>query len=112
MHDIVHDFAQIMSKNECFTINSDKDLGSNYNYAHHLQLEIPTEAQFPKSIYSVKNLRTLIFLLYQSHYDLSNLFQHFRYLRALTLNCGNTLLKEPLNAVGNFIHLRNLSLVK
>ncbi|KAK4587155.1 hypothetical protein RGQ29_024038 [Quercus rubra] len=38
--------------------------------------------------------------------------EHFRYLRALTLNCGNTLLNEPLDAVGNFIHLRYLNLVK
>ncbi|XP_030958412.1 putative disease resistance protein RGA3 [Quercus lobata] len=30
MHDIVHDFAQLISKNECFTINSDIDLGVDH----------------------------------------------------------------------------------
>ena len=40
MHDVVHDFAQLMSKNECFSINSDKELGSDYKIARHLQLEI------------------------------------------------------------------------
>ena len=65
MHDVVHDFAQLMSKNECFSINSDKELGSDYKIARHLQLEILKKTQFPGSIYSAKNLRTLIFV-YQS----------------------------------------------
>jgi hypothetical protein len=52
MHDIVHDFAQLMTKNECFTINSDIELGSDYRNAHHLHLEIPEQAQFPVFIYS------------------------------------------------------------
>ena len=45
------------------------DLGFDYNYARHLQLEIPTEAQFPKSMYSAKNYMHPHFFLYQSHYD-------------------------------------------
>jgi hypothetical protein len=39
MHDIVHDFAQLMTKNECFTINSDTKLGLDYKNARHLRLE-------------------------------------------------------------------------
>ena len=80
MHDIVHDFAQLMSKTECFAINSHMELGSYYKNVRHLQLKILRVAKFPKSIYSAKNLCSLIFE-YQSDYNLSNLFQHFRCLR-------------------------------
>ncbi|KAM4118787.1 hypothetical protein ACJW30_03G008300 [Castanea mollissima] len=111
MHDIVHDFAQLMSKNVCFTINSNIGLETNYKTARHLELEIPKEAQFPKSIYSAKNLRTLIFVN-RSDCMLSTLFQHFRRLRILTLDGGypSKLTKLP-DAVENFIHLRYLYLV-
>ncbi|KAK7848312.1 putative disease resistance protein rga3, partial [Quercus suber] len=58
-----------------------------------------------------RNLRTLIFV-YQSDYNLSTLFQHFKCLRTLTLNFeyGDTLEELP-DAVENFIHLRYLNLV-
>ena len=54
MHDVVHDFAQLMVKNECVTINSDIELGSDYRNARHLYLEIPKGVQFCESIYSAK----------------------------------------------------------
>ncbi|XP_030959678.1 putative disease resistance protein RGA3 [Quercus lobata] len=111
MHDIVHDFALLMSKNECFTINSNIGLETDYKTTRHLQLEISKEAQFPKSIYSAKNLRTLLFVN-ESDYMLSTLFQHFRCLRILTLDCKyGGMLKELPDAVENFIHLRYLNLV-
>ncbi|XP_050273285.1 putative disease resistance protein RGA3 [Quercus robur] len=87
MHDIVHDFIQLMTKNECSTINSDKDLGIDYKNAHHLHLEILEEVQFPVSIYNAKKLRTLT-LFNPIDYDLSKIFQYLRCLQALTLNCG------------------------
>ena len=59
MHDMVHDFAQFMSTNECVTIDGDKELGTDCKSAHHLTLELKEETQFPVSIYSAKNLRTL-----------------------------------------------------
>ncbi|KAL4636401.1 hypothetical protein ACB092_03G005100 [Castanea dentata] len=111
MHDIVHDFAQLMSKDVCFTINSNIGLEIDCKTARHLELEIPKEAQFPESIYSAKNLRTLI-LVSRSDYMLSTLFQHFRCLRILTLDFGfgGTVWNLP-DAVENFIHLRYLKLV-
>ena len=114
MHDIVHDFAQLMTKNECFTINSainsDKELGLDCKNAHHLRLEIAKEDQNLVSIYGAKNLRTLNFV-YRSDYNLSNLFQHFRRLRMLTLDCLDGKSKELPDTVQNFIHLRYLNLV-
>nr|XP_023875188.1 putative disease resistance RPP13-like protein 1 [Quercus suber] len=66
MHDIVHDFAQLMSKNECFTINSDIkldsakkediELGLDFKNARHLWLEI---SDFPRGIGRLISLRTL-----------------------------------------------------
>ena len=108
MHDIVHDFAQLISKNECFTINSDTNLGVDYKNARHLHLKILENAKFPESICSAKNLHTLIFLP-KGGYNLSTLSQHFRFLRVLTLFC-DTLTELP-DVVGNFIHLRYLYLV-
>nr|XP_023920610.1 putative disease resistance protein RGA1 [Quercus suber] len=112
MHDIVHDFAQLMSKDACFTINSNIGLETDYKTARHLDLEIPKEAQFPESIYSAKNLRTLIFAN-RSDNMLSTLFQHFRRLRILTLDFkfGATEWNDLSDAVENFIHLRYLKLV-
>jgi hypothetical protein len=109
MHDIVHDFAQLMTKNECFTIKSVTELRSNFRNACHLSLKIP-EAQFPVSIYNAKNLRTLILDL-PRNYNLSNLFQHFRCLWTLTLSFQFAELKELPNAMANFIHLRYLNLI-
>ena len=111
MHDIVHDFAQLISKNECFTINSDIDLGVDYKNARHLWLKIPKDVQFLEFICSAKNLCTLIFLL-EGGYTLFTLSQHFRCLRVLTLYCGyHSMLMGLPDVVGNFIHLRYLYLV-
>ncbi|XP_030959467.1 putative disease resistance protein RGA3 [Quercus lobata] len=85
MHDIVHDLAQLMAKNECITINGYEEFGQNLQNARHLYLEIPQNAQIPESIYSAKNLRTLIFVGLRAH-NLSKLFQHFKLLRTLTLS--------------------------
>ena len=73
MHDIVHDLAQFMAKNECITINGYEELGSILQNARHLYLEIPNNAQIPESIYSAKTLRTFIFVGCSDH-NLSRLF--------------------------------------
>ena len=51
MHDIVHDFAQLMTSKECFTIDGDKESGTNCKSACHLRLELIGETQFPMSMY-------------------------------------------------------------
>ncbi|XP_050273575.1 putative disease resistance protein RGA3 [Quercus robur] len=107
MHDIVHDFAQSITKNECFIIRSNIESESDYNNARHLRLEIPKESQFSMSIDSAKNLHTLIFFD-QSGYNISNLFQNFRLLRVLTLNST----MELPHTVENLIHLRYLDLLR
>jgi hypothetical protein len=104
MHDIVHDFAHLMTKNECFTINSDMKLGLDYKNARHLCFESTKYGEFPVSIYNAKNLRTLVI---KSLWD-DNLFQHFRCLRSLTLD---GLRRNIPDTFENFIHLRYLNLL-
>nr|XP_023906815.1 putative disease resistance protein RGA3 [Quercus suber] len=47
MHDIVHDLAQLMAKNECITINGYEELGPDLQNARHLYLQILINAQIP-----------------------------------------------------------------
>ncbi|KAL4597841.1 hypothetical protein ACB092_11G017300 [Castanea dentata] len=107
MHDIVHDFAQFMIKNESFEIDGDKKLEIDCQSARHLHLKISKEMQCLESIDRAKNLRTLYLLSHEMDYEfemlLLNSFQHFRCLRTLILDCQ--IVKLP-DAVGNLIHLR------
>ena len=109
MHDIVHDFAQFMSKNESFKIDGDKKLEIDCQIARHLHLEISKEMQRLESIYHAKCLRTLFLLSRDMDYEfemlLSNSFHHFKCLRTLILDCPITKLPD---AVENLIHLRFL----
>ena len=50
MHDIVHDFAQSMTTNECFTIDSAKELRIDGKSARHINITLIEEAQFQESI--------------------------------------------------------------
>ncbi|KAL0009482.1 hypothetical protein SO802_010984 [Lithocarpus litseifolius] len=109
MHDIVHDFAQFMTKNESFEIDGDKKLQIDCQSARHLRLKISKEMQCLESIYCAKNLRTLYLLSYEMDYEfemlLSNSFHHFKCLRTLILDCP---IKKLPDAVENLIHLRCL----
>jgi hypothetical protein len=109
MHDIVHDFAQSMTKNECFIIDGDEESRIDLKSARHLHLKISEESKFPESVYEAKNLHTLFLTSGQSDDDfdmlLSNLFKHFRYLRTLYLDCR---IKKLPDTVENLIHLRCL----
>ena len=109
MHDIVHDFAQLMTKNESFEIDGDKKLERDCKSARHLRLKISKEMQCLESIYCAKNLRTLYVLSHEMGYEfqmlLSNSFHHFKCLRTLILDCP---IKRLPDAVENLIHLRCL----
>ncbi|KAI9160156.1 hypothetical protein LWI28_005629 [Acer negundo] len=59
MHDIVHDFAQFLVKNECFTMgtSSDGESSCSYGNAHHLKMTLEDEqASFPTNIFKLRSL--------------------------------------------------------
>ena len=107
MHDIVHDFAQLLTKNETFEIDGDKEI--DCQSARHLHLNISKEMECHESIYRAKNLRTLYLLSCEMDYEfemlLSNSFRHFKCLRTLILDCP---IKKLPDTVENLIHLRCL----
>ena len=104
MHDIVHDFAQFMSKNESFKIDGDKKLEIDCQMQR-------LEMQRLESIYHAKCLRTLFLLSRDMDYEfemlLSNSFHHFKCLRTLILDCP---IERLPDAVENLIHLRFFSI--
>ena len=109
MHDIVHDFAQLMAKNDSFEIDGDKKLERDWQSVHHLHLKISKEMQCLEFIYRAINLRTPFLLLHERDYEfemlLLNSFHHFRCLRTLILDCP---IEKLPDAVENLIHLRCL----
>ena len=68
MHDIVHGFAQLMTKNETFETDGDKK-EIDCQSARHFHLKISKEMQFLESIYRAKNLRTLFLLSHERDYE-------------------------------------------
>ncbi|KAK3219863.1 hypothetical protein Dsin_013833 [Dipteronia sinensis] len=73
MHDIVHDFGQFLTKNECFAMK-DNDFGDSrinfsFDKARHLILMVAENSSFPISICNIKNLRSL---LYQFESDMNS----------------------------------------
>ncbi|XP_050280265.1 putative disease resistance RPP13-like protein 1 [Quercus robur] len=109
MHDIVHDFAQLMAKNDSFEIDGGKKLERDWQSAHHLHLKISKEMQCLEFIYHAINLCTLFLLSHERDYEfemlLSNSFHHFRCLRTLILDCP---IEKLPDTVENLIHLRCL----
>ncbi|XP_065627188.1 putative disease resistance protein RGA3 [Quercus suber] len=111
MHDMVHDFALLMTTNECFTIDVDKVLGIDWKSARHLTLKFNEKTQFPVSIYNAKNLRTLFLrpvFVRSSMVFSSDLFQHLTCLRSLSLK--NSSFEKLPNEVEKLKHLRLLNL--
>uniref|UniRef100_A0A2N9H357 ATP-dependent DNA helicase n=1 Tax=Fagus sylvatica TaxID=28930 RepID=A0A2N9H357_FAGSY len=101
MHDIMHDFAQSRTKNECFTFHGEKEFMNVYEVkkrqfcksARHLSLIV--EETFPLELYEVTNLRSLNMEFSSSpHTVLPDLFQHLTCLRTLVLQ-GESIVKLP-----------------
>ncbi|KAK2654710.1 hypothetical protein Ddye_014566 [Dipteronia dyeriana] len=120
MHDIVHDFAQFLVKNECFTMgtSSDEDSSCSYVNARHLKMTLEDEkASFPTNICSIFKIRSLIVRWKYNESSsisicLSNLFKQLTSLRALTLDEvfeENLITKIP-SEIGKLIHLRYLNM--
>ncbi|XP_002518080.2 putative disease resistance protein RGA4 [Ricinus communis] len=123
MHEIVHDFAQFLTKNECLIIDVDERHISGLDMLHtrtrHLTLIGPME-YFHPSVYNFRNLRTLLVLqkemltvpgdLFRIRSIPGDLFNCLTSLRGLDLS--HTLITRLPSEIGKLLHLRWLNLSK
>ncbi|XP_044474891.1 putative disease resistance protein RGA3 [Mangifera indica] len=123
MHDLIHDFAQFLCKNECLHIEvggiKEPIINScNHEKVCHVITTIYRENLFPDSIFSLRRMRSLLCC---SSYPggilppnmLSKLFGKLTCLRALTISRGLReieRIEEIPKEVGKLIHLRYLNL--
>ncbi|XWS16365.1 hypothetical protein CRYUN_Cryun34aG0079500 [Craigia yunnanensis] len=120
MHDIIHDFAQLLMKDECLILvnNGFKELRvDSYEKARHVTLIRKEAVPTDPNIYYFKKLRSL--LVDSSNHDTSSLStslpQLFDQLACLrTLNLSNSLfgnsIEELPDQIGKLVHLRYLNL--
>ncbi|XP_044482034.1 putative disease resistance protein RGA1 [Mangifera indica] len=119
MHDLVHDFAQFLCKNECLhmEVGGSKEPiinSCNHEKVCHVMTTIYREDLFPDSIFSLRRMRSLLCC---SSYPwgilppnmLSKLFGELTCLRALSMN-EYYVIEEIPKEVGKLIHLRYLNL--
>ncbi|RVW23455.1 putative disease resistance protein RGA3 [Vitis vinifera] len=100
MHDIVHDFAQFLTQNECFIVEVDnqqmESIDLSFKKIHHITLVVRESTPNFVSTYNMKNLHTLLAKeAFKSSVlvALPNLLRHLTCLRALDLS-SNQLIEE------------------
>ncbi|CAL8997739.1 unnamed protein product [Prunus brigantina] len=114
IHDIVHDFVQFLTKNECLIIDYGEETTSKSKVlgdkVRHLTLRYVPEGPLPPFIssYNCKNLRTLATFNSRITTINPNLILQLKYLRTLNLS-GNSI-KELPEEIGELIHLRHIDL--
>ncbi|KAJ9692899.1 hypothetical protein PVL29_011821 [Vitis rotundifolia] len=114
MHDIVHDFAQFLTNNECLIVEDDcENLKTNLSRqkSRHATVIVHGSTRSSFSVNNARNLHTLLVVSNGYRIDSFPLdsFQQFKYLRAMDLR-GNVSIEELPREVGEFIHLRYLNL--
>ncbi|RVW70997.1 putative disease resistance protein RGA4 [Vitis vinifera] len=116
MHDIVHDFAQFLTQNECFIVEVDNQKKGSmdlfFQKIRHATLAVRESTPNFTSTCNMKNLHTLLVegAFKSSVLQVSpNLFRHLTCLRALDLS-NNQLIEELPKEVEKLIHLRYLDL--
>ncbi|KAJ6386639.1 hypothetical protein OIU78_016547 [Salix suchowensis] len=115
MHDIVHDFAQYMTKNECLILDDNNleevSVETSIARVRHLSMMLPRETTFPTSIHRAKGLRSL---LIDNSGDpwlgaaLPDIMKQLTCIRSLNVSWSS--IKEIPKEVGKLIHLRHLNL--
>ncbi|XP_010246198.1 PREDICTED: disease resistance protein RGA2-like [Nelumbo nucifera] len=116
MHDVVHEFAQFLTKDESYAVTMEINHGDGQNFnfhkARHLRLQLALDHRstkpVPSVIYEAKKLRTLLLSSSKVEISMSDLFHCLTCLRALHL--GTEDIKELPMEVGNLMHLRYLDL--
>ncbi|KAJ9692903.1 hypothetical protein PVL29_011825 [Vitis rotundifolia] len=113
MHDIVHDFAQFLTNNECLIVEDDcENLKTNLSLqkGRHATVIVHGSTRSSLSINNARNLHTLL-VVNRCRIDSFPLdsFQQLKYLRAMDLSDNDSIVELP-REVGEFIHLRYLNL--
>jgi Leucine-rich repeat (LRR) protein len=114
MHDIVHDFAQFMTKNECLTVDvnnlGEATVETSIERVRHLSMMLSKETSFPVSIHKAKGLRSLLIDARDPSLGaaLPDVFKRLTCIRSLNLSWSS--IKEIPNEVGKLIHLRHFNL--
>ncbi|XP_019189979.1 PREDICTED: disease resistance protein RGA2-like [Ipomoea nil] len=108
MHDIVHDFAEFITKNECYSISPHEDEVKLENH-RHLSWQKTGKPLDPASICDVVGKLRSFFAKYLSQEQLTpNMFNALKSVRVLGLyGCK---LSELPKEIGNLIHLRYINL--
>ncbi|XP_048325565.2 disease resistance protein RGA2-like [Ziziphus jujuba] len=120
MHDILHDFAQFLTRNECFTMRVEVDMEKteppSVEKIRHSWLALaPNFPKIPTSIFDQSSLRSL-FIQCTSDTSLDDknmvfFHQNFRYLKHLrTLGLISSKITKVPEQIGRLIHLRYLNL--
>ncbi|XP_021904954.1 putative disease resistance RPP13-like protein 1 isoform X2 [Carica papaya] len=121
MHDIVQDFAQFLTKNECLIIETNDievpKIKSVHERTRHLMIFGEKNSPFPVSVYKLKKLRSLLLRFPSHEFEsgelLLDLFGQLTCLRSLDLSrpiFGVSSIHRLPNEVGQLIHLRLLDL--
>jgi hypothetical protein len=112
MHDLLHDLAESLSKEDCFRLEDDKVTEIPCT-VRHLSVGVESMKQHKHSICKLHNLRTLICIDPLTD-DVSDIFHHvlqnLKKLRVLYL-CFYNSSKLP-ESVGELKHLRYLNLIR
>ncbi|XP_024039350.1 putative disease resistance protein RGA3 [Citrus clementina] len=116
MHDIVHGFAQLLTKVECAAMEvgsvGEPPLLRNicYEKLRHSILVLHYNASFPVSIFNAKKLRSLLIQGYSLQH-MPSFFDQLTCLRALRIGkYGDDAIERIPNGIEKLIHLRYLKL--
>ncbi|RVW92010.1 putative disease resistance protein RGA4 [Vitis vinifera] len=123
MHDIVHDFAQFLTQNECFIVEVDNQQMQSIDFLkkiRHTTLVVRESTPNLVSAYNMKNLHTLLIkqpVLSRVVVPLPNLLGHLTRVRALDLGSNESIEELPKErclslqklpqAMGKLINLRH-----
>ncbi|KAL6132454.1 hypothetical protein ACLB2K_064697 [Fragaria x ananassa] len=111
MHDIVHDFVQYLTKDECFSMvvkGGNERMELPGDEVRHLSLMFAPQGPFPVSFLNCKSLRTLTCFESKLTCIGVELISQLKSLRTLNLS-ENSIIEVP-KEIGGLIHLRYLNL--
>ncbi|WMV44955.1 hypothetical protein MTR67_038340 [Solanum verrucosum] len=107
MHDVVHDFAQFLSKNDCYSITGTESTEKVLS-VHHLCWERTDSTVTPVSVCDVEKIRSLFAEHLLAKELTHDLVKGLKCLRVLNLHgCG---IQELPQEIGKLFHLRYIDL--